>query len=165
MTCTYSPSPSANSKGYFDAGNYSITCTGPTVVSGTTEGITYYTAASPALLYPTSLGGTLAGITQGSLTVNQLPITVTAVCSTKVYNATVAAGAVCAPANSPNLAVPSITTNTLVAGDTPGFTESYDNPNVNPTVASHVMAPAGSVNDNNGGNNYKVTFVTAPPPV
>jgi hypothetical protein len=151
VTCAYTPSPLANSKGYYDAGNYPITCNGPTVVSGT-EGVNYYAAATPALFYPTSLGGTVVGITQGSLTINQLPITVTAVYSTKVYNATTAA--------SPT-AIPTITTNSLVSGDMAAFTESYDNPNVNTTVASHVMTPAGSVNDNNNGNNYKVTFVNS----
>ena len=64
------------------------------------------------------------------------------------------------PANSATIAIPTITTNTLVSGDTAGFTESYsDNPNVGST---HVMAPAGTVNDNNGGANYKVTFVNEP---
>jgi YDG domain/Putative Ig domain/Kelch motif/Galactose oxidase, central domain len=158
VTCSYSPSPSTNANGYYDAGNHPISCTGPTVV-GTTEGVTYYTSASVALLYPTNLGGTAAGISQGSLTINPLPITVTAVCSTKVYNATTAAGTICTPANSSTTAIPAITTNSLVPGDTAAFTESYDNPNVNPTVGSHVMTPAGSVNDNNGGNNYKATFV------
>ncbi len=160
VTCTYTTPPPANTKGYYDAGNYPITCTGPTVTG--TEGITYYAAASLPLLYPANLGGTLAGITQGSLTVNQLPITVTAVCSTKVYNANTNAGTVCTPGNSATAAIPTITTNTLVSGDTAGFTESYDNPNVNSPVASHTMMPAGIVNDNNGGNNYKVSFFNSP---
>ncbi len=160
VTCAYTTPPPANANGYYDAGNYNITCTGLSAVPNTTEGITYYTAASLPLLYPANLGGTVAGITQGTLTVNQLPITVTAVCSTKVYNANTNAGTVCTPANSATIAVPTITTNTLVSGDTAGFTESYsDNPNVGST---HVMAPAGTVNDNNGGANYKVTFVNSP---
>jgi hypothetical protein len=163
VSCGYNPTPLTNSKGYFDAGNYPVTCiNGPAVVQGTTEGVTYYTTASPSLVYPTSptnLGGT---VTPGSLTINPLAITVTAVCSTKVYNATTTAGTVCTPANSPNAAIPAITTGSLVSGDSPAFTESYDNPNVNTPVGSHTMIPAGIVNDNNGGNNYKVTFVNSP---
>jgi len=159
VSCGYNPAPLANANGYFDAGNYPIICNnGPAAVPGTAEGVTYYTAASPSLVYPTTpnLGGT---VTQGSLTINPLPITVTAVCSTKVYNATTAAGTTCTPPSNP--ATPTITTNSLVSGDTSGFTESYDNANVNSPVASHVMTPAGRVNDNNGGNNYKVTFVNS----
>jgi len=157
VTCAYTPSPSANANGYYDAGNHPITCTGPTVITGTTEGVTYYTATSLSLLYPANLGGTTQGITQGSLTINPLSITVTAVYSTKVYNATLAAGTI--SSTSSTTAIPTITTNSLVPGDSPAFTESYDNPNVNQTVASHLMTPAGSVNDNNGGKNYAVTFV------
>ncbi len=160
VTCA--PSPSANSHGYYDAGNHPITCTGPSAVSGTTEGVTYYVSGTPALVYPTSLGGTgaLPGITQGSLTVNQLPITVTAVYSTKVYNASTSAGTTSSAQSAP-VSIPTITTNSLVSGDTAAFTESYDTPNVNSPIGSHVMIPAGSVNDNNGGNNYKVTFVNS----
>ncbi len=153
VTCAYTPLPSANANSYYDAGNHPITCAGLTVVSGT-EGVTYYTAASAALLYPSNLGGTTQGITEGSLTINPLPITVTAVYSTKVYNATTAAGTI--SSSSSTIAIPTITTNSLVPGDTPAFAETYDNPNAGTT---HVMTPAGSVNDNNGGKNYKVTFV------
>lgn len=158
VSCVYSPAPSTNADGYYDAGNYPIVCNnGPTFVAGTTEGVTYYTASSPALNYPSNLTGTATQFTQGSLTVNQLPITVTATCSTKVYNASTADGATCtAPSSTP--AIPTITTNSLVAGDTNGFTESYDNQNAGST---HVMAPAGMVNDNNGGKNYAVTFVNS----
>jgi len=162
VTCAYTPTPSANSKGYYDAGNHPIICQGPTVVSGTTEGITYYSAGSPALSYPSNLTGSATQFTQGSLTVNQLPITVTAVCSTKVYNANTNAGTTCTPTTPPTTAIPAISTNSLVSGDSAGFTESYDTPNVNQTVASHTMTPAGSVNDNNNGNNYKVSFFNSP---
>ncbi len=154
VTCAYTPSPSANTNGYYDAGNHPITCTGPIVVTSTTEGVTYYSATSLALIYPANLGGTTQGITQGSLTINPLPITVTAIYSTKVYNGTTAAGTI--SASSLTTATPTITTNSLVSGDTAAFTESYDNPNA---ASTHVMTAAGSVNDNNSGNNYKVTFV------
>ena len=49
-----------------------------------------------------------------------------------------------------------ITTGSLGSGDTASWTETYDNKNVG---ATHVMTPAGIVNDGNSGNNYNVTDV------
>ena len=53
-------------------------------------------------------------------------------------------------------ATPTITSGSLVSGDTAAFTESYDTSNAG---TGKTLTPAGSVNDGNGGNNYTVTFV------
>jgi YDG domain/MBG domain (YGX type) len=71
---------------------------------------------------------------------------VTAAASNKVYDGGIS-----------STAMPTITTGTLVGGDTARWTETYDNKNVGTT---HVMTPAGSVSDGNLGNNYAVTFVS-----
>lgn len=114
-----------------NAATYSIVCSGPATTSAT-DGVTYNAAY---LTY-----------TPGTLVITPRPITVTAAASTKVYD-----GGITSPAT------PTITTGTLAYTDTPNFIETYDNKNVGTT---HVMTPSGTVNDGNGGNNYKVTFVT-----
>uniref|UniRef100_Q01ZI3 Uncharacterized protein n=1 Tax=Solibacter usitatus (strain Ellin6076) TaxID=234267 RepID=Q01ZI3_SOLUE len=87
---------------------------------------------------------TFVSISTGVITVR--PITVTAAASTKIYDG-----------NTSSTALPAITTNSLGAGDTAVWTETYDNRNVG---ATHVMTPAGTVSDGNNGNNYAVTFVS-----
>jgi hypothetical protein len=134
VSCVYNPSPSLNLGGYIDAGPYQITCSGPATTSAT-DGVSYN---APYLTY-----------TPGSLTVNPRPITVTAAASSRVYDAM-----------TDSTATPTITTGSLVTGDTVTWTETYDNQNVLSPLASHVMTPAGTVNDGKGGRNYAVTFVT-----
>jgi trimeric autotransporter adhesin len=73
-------------------------------------------------------------------------ITVTATANAKVYDATTSAAA-----------TPTITSGTLQGSDMASWTESYDSKNVGTT---HVLTPAGTVTDGNGGANYTVTFVT-----
>jgi len=113
---------------------YVITCSGPATTSAT-DGVTYNTSY---LTY-----------TPGSLSITQRPITVTARASNKVYNATTG-----------SLATPILTSGNLAYSDTVTWTETYDNPNVGNT---HVMTPAGTVTDQNGGGNYNVTFVPFSP--
>ncbi len=48
-------------------------------------------------------------------------------------------------------------TGTVVSGDTPNFTESYDTKNAG---TGKTLTATGVVNDGNGGNNYAVTFVS-----
>jgi MBG domain-containing protein/YDG domain-containing protein/galactose oxidase-like protein len=115
-----------------NAGNYPIVCSGPTAGTLATDGVTYN---APYLTY-----------TPGSLTISPRPITVTAGASTKQYDATT---------SSPG--VPTITSGSAAYSDTPAFSETYDNPNVG---ATHVMTPTGSMNDQNGGKNYNVTFAS-----
>src|SRR5207248_913061 len=74
--------------------------------------------------------------------INALAITVTAAANSKTYDGTTSA------ANAPTISPP------LGAGDTSGFTETYDNKNAG---TGKPLTPAGLVNDGNGGNNYTVT--------
>jgi hypothetical protein len=73
-------------------------------------------------------------------------ITVTAATDSKTYNGTTSSS--CAP---------SISSGTLVGGDTATWTQAFDNKNVG---SGKTLTPMGSVSDGNGGNNYAVTFVT-----
>ena len=77
--------------------------------------------------------------------ITALAITVTAATNSKIYDGTITAAA-----------LPTITSGSLVSGDTASFTESYDTKNVG---TSKTLTAAGLVNDGNGGNNYAVTFV------
>lgn len=84
--------------------------------------------------------------TSASTTANisRLPITVTAVTDTKVYDGTTtSAGVPSAPG--------------IAAGDTGNFTQAFDMKNAGPRT----LIPAGSVADGNAGNNYAVTFMNA----
>ena len=114
-----------------NAATYPIVCSGPSTTSPA-NGVSYN---QPYLSY-----------IPGTFTITQRPITVTAAPSNKIYD-----GMTTSPAT------PAITSGTLAYSDTTAWTESYDNKNVG---ATHMMTPAGAVNDGNGGNNYKVTFVS-----
>jgi hypothetical protein len=78
-------------------------------------------------------------------TINPLAITVTAAPTTKVFDGTTLSSGV--PTIMP---LPF-----LVGGDTPSFTQTYDNKNAG---TGKTLTPSGSVNDGNGGLNYSVTF-------
>ena len=80
-------------------------------------------------------------------TVTPLPITVTAAGNTKTYDGTTAA-----------TAAPTITSGSLVSGDTAAFSETYDVRNASSGLS---LTAAGSVSDGNNGSNYAVTFVAA----
>ncbi len=81
----------------------------------------------------------------GTLTITQRPLTVTAQTDSKTYDGT-----------TKSTAVP-VQTGTLAWSDTVTWTESYDSRN----VGNRTMIPSGTVNDQNNGNNYKVSFVNA----
>ncbi len=87
---------------------------------------------------------TFANNTTGVITARA--ITVTAAANTKTYDGTTSAAA-----------VPTVTTGSLATGDSANFSETYDNKNVG---TAHVLTPAGSVSDGNGGANYTVTWRT-----
>jgi autotransporter-associated beta strand protein len=72
------------------------------------------------------------------------PITVTATTNTKTYDGGTSA-----------LAAPTLTSGSLVTGDTLGFTETYDTKDVG---TDKTLTPAGGVSDGNSGHNYSVTF-------
>ena len=74
----------------------------------------------------------------------QFALIVTAVHDEKVYDGTTTSAGV--PTFSPD----------LVGGDTPNFTQSFDNKNVD---TGKILTPSGTVNDGNSNANYDVTFV------
>jgi hypothetical protein len=74
-----------------------------------------------------------------------ISITVTAATDAKVYDGTTSSSR-----------LPTITSGSLVGGDTASFTQTFGNKNVG---TNKTLTPAGSVSDGNGGNNYTVTFV------
>ncbi|HEX4949105.1 MAG TPA: YDG domain-containing protein [Blastocatellia bacterium] len=108
--------------------------TGKTV---TVSGISI-TSADAGNYAPNTSTTTTANITQ-------LPITVTAVATTKTYDSTTSS--VGTPTISPALA----------SGDSAGFGQSYDNKNAG---SGKTLTPSGSVSDGNSGGNYSVTFVS-----
>ena len=75
-------------------------------------------------------------------------LTVTATANTKIYDVTTSAAA-----------VPTITSGSLVSGDTAAWTETYSTKNVGTGIT---LTPAGTVSDGNGGKNYSVSFVNKP---
>ncbi len=90
-------------------------------------------------------GGNNYAITfvNGAGVINKRPITVTATPDTKTYDGTAASSAIPSTAGG------------LGAGDTAAFTQTFDSRN----AGSRTLTPAGSVNDQYGGNNYAITFV------
>ncbi len=79
-------------------------------------------------------------------TINARPITVRAASNTKTYDGTISSNG-----------IPTITSGTLVVGENPVWTQTFDNKNVG---TGKVLTPAGAVNDGNFGHNYNVTFAT-----
>ena len=77
--------------------------------------------------------------------ISPLAITVTAAANSKIYDGTTSAAD-----------LPTITSGSLVAGDTATFSESYATKNVGTRLT---LMPTDSINDGNGGSNYTVTFV------
>ena len=97
-------------------------------------------------VFTNTCGGTQTATSNAvSLTVNKRPITVTAASNAKDYDRTTTAAA-----------IPTITTGTLVMGDTANFSEAYQTSSVG---TGKTLVPSGSVSDGNGGNNYAVTLV------
>ena len=82
-----------------------------------------------------------------SANITARPITVTVAANTKTYDGTAAAAA-----------SPTITSGTLMAGDTAAWSESYAAKNVGTGLT---LTASGAINDGNGGNNYAVTFANA----
>ena len=75
-----------------------------------------------------------------------MAITIKAVANTKTYDATTSAAA-----------APTITSGSLQGSNTANFTEAYATKNVGTGLA---LAPSGTVNDGNSGDNYTYTFLT-----
>ncbi|MGD0093148.1 MAG: MBG domain-containing protein, partial [Planctomycetota bacterium] len=102
----------------------------------TVSGITV-TGADSGNYASNTTAGTTAEITA-------LAITVTAVTDSKTYDG-----------STSSAGVPAIASGSLAAGDTAGWTQTFDNKNVG---TGKTLTPAGAVNDGNSGNNYSVTF-------
>jgi hypothetical protein len=79
------------------------------------------------------------------ITINQRPMTVTAVANTKVYDGTTS-----------STGVPHITSGSLVTDDLANFIQTFDNKDVG---TGKTLTPSGSVDDGNSGLNYTVSFV------
>ncbi len=79
-------------------------------------------------------------------TINASLITVTAATDSKTYNGT-----------TNSTGTPTITSGSLVGGDSATWTQTFDSPN----VGARTLTPAGTVSDGNSGTNYAVTFATA----
>ncbi len=80
---------------------------------------------------------------KGKLTITKRPITVTAVSDTKAYDGTITSG------KTPTV------TGGIVGGDLANFRQAFDTKNAGQNKR---LSPSGSVNDNNGGNNYQLNF-------
>ena len=92
----------------------------------------------------TGFVGSSGTITQ---TVTALHITVTAAASGKTYDGSTSSSV-----------APTITSGSLVSGDTAAFSETYYTKNAGTALS---LTPSGSVNDGNSGLDYAVTFVTS----
>ena len=75
------------------------------------------------------------------------PLTVTAASDGKTYDGTTSSAA-----------LPTVTSGSLVAGDTAAWTQSFEGRDSGPNKR---LIPTGTVDDGNGGANYSVTFVNA----
>ncbi|MGE5375202.1 MAG: MBG domain-containing protein, partial [Bacteroidota bacterium] len=82
----------------------------------------------------------------GQITINPRPITVTAVSDNRIYNGTTS-----------STGVPTITSGSLVTGDTTYFTQTYDTKDAG---TGKTMIPAGYVDDGNSGLDYSYTWNT-----
>jgi hypothetical protein len=103
----------------------------------------------------TALGLSLDGADAGNYTVNSAaattaniarrPIQVIAVADSKTYDGTTASDK-----------TPTISSGTIVSGDTPNFTQAFD---TKAAGTGKALAPNGAVTDGNAGANYLVTLV------
>ena len=114
-----------------NAGTYTINCTGPATVSPT-NGVDYQKQ------YLTFVPGMLA--------ISQRPITVMATTASKTYDGTTTSSV-----------APGISSGNLAYDDAVNWKQTYDSRN----AGARTLVPSGTVNDQNGGNNYLVSFVTA----
>ena len=133
-----------------DLGNGSFSGSGPLASTWTlTTGVkTFNVTAGDIICATYTLNGIGFAGSNGTMTeaVTPMPITVTAVTFSKIYDGTTSASA-----------VPTITSGSLVPGDTAAFSESYTAPAAG---TGRTLTPSGSVSDSNGVANDNVTFVS-----
>jgi filamentous hemagglutinin family protein len=79
-------------------------------------------------------------------TITQRAITVSVATDTKTYDG-----------NTSSVGAPTVTSGSIVAGDSATFSQTFDNKNAG---TGKTLTAAGTVADGNGGGNYAVTFVT-----
>ncbi|HQN64845.1 MAG TPA: filamentous hemagglutinin N-terminal domain-containing protein [Methylophilus sp.] len=112
-----------------------------TVTSNTISVTSASNGAKPVYGYQVS--GSAASGNVGTIT--QRAITVTAATDIKTYDG-----------NTSSVGAPTVTSGSIVAGDTGSFSQAFDNRNAG---TGKTLTATGSVNDGNSGNNYAVTFV------
>jgi filamentous hemagglutinin family protein len=83
-------------------------------------------------------------------TITAAPLTITAATDNRAYNGTASSSG-----------APTVTSGQVFAGDTGNFAQAFASKNVLGTNGSTLVA-SGSVSDGNGGNNYALSFQTAP---
>ncbi|MCO5050837.1 MAG: YDG domain-containing protein [Verrucomicrobiae bacterium] len=138
------PSFTASYSGFIDGDD-------PSVLDGALTLTTSATSTSPVGEYAVTASGLtsdkyLVVFVPGTLTIEKQALTVTAVNDSKVYDGTTG-----------STGTPTITTGSLVNGQTATFTQTFDNRNVG---TGRTLIPSGLVNDGNGGNNYSYTFMS-----
>ena len=141
-TYSYSCNPTCGSNPVTGGPTISVSGVATSATSGKDNAGTWNNAISVS--GATAAGYIIAYVT-GNLIVNPMAITVTAATDTKTYDATTSATA----------AMPTVTSGSIVTGDTGNFTETYANKNAG---TGKTLTPAGSVSDGNSGNNYSITF-------
>jgi hypothetical protein len=151
-----STAPTAGSVDFYDATTSADLGLG--TFGSNTGGTSIWTLATSVKTFNVTAGDTITathtpgtGFSGSSGTTTEtvmvLSITVTAVADTKVYDGTTAAAA-----------TPTITSGSLVAGDTAAFSETLDTRNVG---TGKSLIAVGSVNDGNGGNQVHPTEACA----
>ena len=120
-----------------------LTSAGTSLTANATAAGSHY-AIVPSAAVGTGLANYNITYVNGALTVMPVELTITAAGGTKVYDGTTSSAA-----------VPTITSGSLVLGETANFTETYATRNVGTDLS---LTPGGTVNDGNGGNNYTYTF-------
>ncbi|MGZ6317248.1 MAG: YDG domain-containing protein, partial [Anaerolineales bacterium] len=125
-----------------------VSCAGVGCVATSTLTVSTTTAAFAVTAHSFTVDSTGTAITgSGSLTIGPRPITVTAAASSKPYDGGLTSSG-----------VPTVTTGSLVNGNTGNFTQTYATKTVG---TNKPLTPSGSVNDGNSGLNYTITFVPA----
>jgi len=120
---------------------------GVTAIYSRTTGDDVGTYPISAILSPTGvLSNYIITYNTANFTITPASITITAQHDERVYNGT----------NSSSVA-PQITSGTLVTGDTATLTQSFNNKNAG--TGKTLSAAASTINDDNSGNNYAITFV------
>ncbi|HEY2973188.1 MAG TPA: MBG domain-containing protein, partial [Pyrinomonadaceae bacterium] len=155
---TVTVTPNSGQSKVYGTGDPNLTYTASGLTNGDTvsvfSGALARAAGANVGTYAITLGTLSAGgnyntvlsATPVTFEITQRAITVTAVTSTKIYDG-----------NTSSSGIPTVTSGSIVSGDTGNFTQTFDTPLVG---TGKTLTVSGSVSDGNGGNNYLVTFAT-----